>query len=368
MVLQVCEAQCNDALPDRSRTRRGCHGRAAVVYGCAVPLLSPLQARPDSAADLIRVNQALRAAAVTGDEFLTEVTSHLIPAGGKRLRPAFVIASALALDPDGAATDAVTDEMVRGGVSVELVHLGSLYHDDVMDDAETRRGIEAVNHRWGNLKAILAGDFLLAKASELAASLGTEVAALLAATIGRLCEGQVRELQLIYDRSRTEDQYFLAIQGKTAELYATSCRIGGLVAGADNETLDRLTSFGLAYGMAFQIVDDVLDLVASDEELGKPSGNDLREGVYTLPVIRMLADGHPVGELLGEPLDDDRRDRARAIIVDGPEIATSVETAQSYVTQALDALAPFEPTPALLGLRAAASNLLGALPAAAGSA
>ena len=328
-------------------------------------LLSPLQTRPRPDDDLARVEAALRAAAVTGDDFLTEVTSHLIPAGGKRLRPAFVIASALTCSPDGDSQDAVTDEMVCGGVAVELVHLGSLYHDDVMDDAETRRGIEAVNHRWGNLKAILAGDFLLAKASELAASLGTEVAALLAATIGRLCEGQVRELQLIYDRSRTEEQYLLAIQGKTAELYATSCRIGGLAAGVDGETLERLTSFGRAYGMAFQIVDDVLDLVASDEELGKPSGNDLREGVYTLPVIRMLAGGHPVGELLGQPLDDGRLDRARAIVVDGPEISTSVETAQDYVAGALDALAPLEATPAVVGLRAAASNLLGALPRAA---
>lgn len=346
--------------------RHECGNSAAVVYGCAVALLSPLQTRSRPDDDLARVEAALRAAAVTGDEFLTEVTSHLIPAGGKRLRPAFVIASALALDPDGAAPAAVTDEMVRGGVAVELVHLGSLYHDDVMDDAETRRGIEAVNHRWGNLKAILAGDFLLAKASELAASLGTEVAALLAATIGRLCEGQVRELQLIYDRSRTEEQYLLAIQGKTAELYATSCRIGGLVSGVDPRSLERLTSFGLAYGMAFQIVDDVLDLVATDEELGKPSGNDLREGVYTLPVIRMLADSHPsremLAELLGEPLDDERRDRARAIVVDSPEIATSVDTAQGYVSDALDALAPLDATPAVIGLRAAASNLLGTLP------
>ena len=348
----------------------GCFERgnpAVVVYGCAVAPLSPLQARPTADDDLARVETTLRAAAVTGDEFLTEVTSHLIPAGGKRLRPAFVIASALALNPQGAAPTAVTDEMVCGGVAVELVHLGSLYHDDVMDDAQTRRGIEAVNHRWGNLKAILAGDFLLAKASELAASLGTDVATLLAATIGRLCEGQVRELQLIYDRSRTEDQYLLAIGGKTAELYATSCRIGGLVAGVDPATLECLSAFGLAYGMAFQIVDDVLDLVASDEQLGKPSGNDLREGVYTLPVIRMLANGHPVGDLLGQPLDDAQRDEARAVVVAGSEIATSVETAQSYVSQALDALEPFDATPGVVGLRAAASNLLGVLPRAAGA-
>ncbi len=342
------------------RTAEGGIG-AVVVYGCAVAPLSPLQARTSPDEDLVRVEASLRAAAVTDDEFLTEVASHLIPAGGKRLRPAFVIAAALALDPDGAAPDAVTDDMVCGGVAVELVHLGSLYHDDVMDDAATRRGIEAVNHRWGNLKAILAGDFLLAKASELAASLGTEVAALLAATIGRLCEGQVRELQLIYDISRTEEQYLLAIRGKTAELYATACRIGGLVAGADRDVLECLSNFGRAYGMAFQIVDDVLDLVASDEELGKPSGNDLREGVYTLPVIRMLADGHPLADLLGQPLDDLRRDQARSLVVAGSEIATSVATARNYVADSLEALAGLEPTPGVVGMRAAASNLLGTL-------
>ncbi len=359
-------AQCNEGPPTRSLTI-GCLSGGSVVYGGTVTPLSPLQARPNAQDDLARVESALRAAAITGDEFLTEVTSHLIPAGGKRLRPAFVIASALALDPDSAAPTAVSEEMICGGVAVELVHLGSLYHDDVMDDAQTRRGIDAVNHRWGNLKAILAGDFLLARASELAASLGTEVAALLAATIGRLCEGQVRELQLIYDRRRTEEQYLLAIAGKTADLYATSCRIGGLVAGVDSETLECLTIFGLAYGMAFQIVDDVLDLIASDEQLGKPSGNDLREGVYTLPVIRLLADGSPASErlegLLGEPLDDAQRDKARAIVVGSAEIASSVTTAQNYVNQALEALESFDATPAVVGLRASASNLCGALPA-----
>ena len=133
--------------------------------------LSPLQYRADPIGDLQRVEAALRDAATTDDDFLTEVASHLIPAGGKRLRPGFVIAAALCLDPNGDRPDAMTEAMVRGGVAVELVHLGSLYHDDVMDEAETRRGIEAVNHRWGNLTAILAGDFLLAKASELALSL-----------------------------------------------------------------------------------------------------------------------------------------------------------------------------------------------------
>ena len=323
--------------------------------------LTPLQYRTDAATDLSRVEEALREAAKTDDDFLTEVASHLIPAGGKRRRPAFLIASALALDPAGNESDRLTEEMVRGGVAVELVHLGSLYHDDVMDEAETRRGIEAVNHRWGNLTAILAGDFLLAKASELAASLGTEVAELLAATIGRLCEGQVRELQLIYDVTRNEEQYLQAIAGKTAELYATSCRIGGIVGGAERDVINKLTEFGHAYGMAFQVVDDILDLVATDEELGKPSGNDIREGVYTLPVIRMIASGDPVKELLGGPLDEKTRDQARAAVVNGPEIASSIETAQNFVDRALSTVEDLPATPGMQGMRDAATNLLSAL-------
>ena len=323
--------------------------------------LTPLQHRVDPNADLGRVEAALREAATTDDDFLTEVASHLIPAGGKRLRPAFVIAAALSLDPAGDRPESLSDEMVRGGVAVELVHLGSLYHDDVMDEAETRRGIEAVNHRWGNLTAILAGDFLLAKASELAASLGTEVAELLAATIGHLCEGQVRELQLIYDTRRSEEQYLQAISGKTAALYATSCRIGGILSGADRSVVDQLTEFGHAYGMAFQVVDDILDLIATDEELGKPSGNDLREGVYTLPVIRMIADGHPVRELLGQQLDEESRDTARTLVVEGPEIATSVVTAQEFVDNALAALDGLPATPGVQGMRDAATSLLSTL-------
>ena len=323
--------------------------------------LTPLQYRTVAATDLSRVEEALREAAKTDDDFLTEVASHLIPAGGKRLRPAFLIASALALDPAGDASDRLTEEMVRGGVAGEVVHLGSLYHDDVMDEAETRRGIEAVNHRWGNLTAILAGDFLLAKASELAASLGTEVAELLAATIGRLCEGQVRELQLIYDVTRNEEQYLQAIAGKTAELYATSCRIGGIVGGAERDVINKLTEFGHAYGMAFQVVDDILDLVATDEELGKPSGNDIREGVYTLPVIRMIASGDPVKELLGGPLDEKTRDQARAAVVNGPEIASSIETAQNFVDRALSTVEDLPATPGMQGMRDAAANLLSAL-------
>ena len=199
------------------------------------------------------------AAVVAEDELMAQMGSHLITAGGKRARPLFAVASAAALAPDVAGVEAaVTDDVILGGVSVELVQVGSLCHDDVIDEAETRRGVESVNVRWGNLKAILAGDFLLAKASEIAAGLGTEVAGLLAATIGRLCEGEVHELRRAYDPTRTEASYLAAIEGKTAALFATACRVGGIVGDLPRERIDQLTEFGLRYGMAFQIVDDVL--------------------------------------------------------------------------------------------------------------
>ena len=138
-----------------------------------------------------------------------------------------------------------------------------------MDEAQIRRQVPSVNARWGNLRAILAGDFLLAKASEIAASLGTEVAGLLASTIGELCKGQVAELQTLYDPGRTEQQYYPSIAGKTASLFAAATRIGGIVAGLEREAIDRLTEFGRLYGMGFQVIDDILDVIATDEQLGK---------------------------------------------------------------------------------------------------
>jgi heptaprenyl diphosphate synthase len=310
--------------------------------------------------DLVRVEEALRASVRADDEFLTEVASHLIVAGGKRVRPAFAVAAA--------ATSGrlpVSDSVILGGVSVELVHLGSLYHDDVMDDAAMRRTVESVNARWGNLKAILAGDFLLARASEIAASLGTEVAGLLAATIGRLCEGQVRELQHTYDVARTEDSYLSSIDGKTAALFATACRIGALVEDLPREHVDLLTSFGRHYGMAFQIVDDILDVVATDEQLGKPSGHDLVEGVYTLPVIRTMAapGGDELRSLLGSPIEGETLDRVRKLVRSNGTVADSLDVARGYVQQATLALEPLGESEASAALAAAAEALLGSVEA-----
>jgi len=171
-----------------------------------------LTSEPVIVDDLARVETALRASVAAEDPFLTEVVSHLMNAGGKRGRPMFAVAAGACAHPD---LRPATDDVIAGGVAVELVHLGSLYHDDVMDEADTRRTVESVNARWDNLTAILAGDYLLAKASEIAASLGTEVAGLLARTIAHLCEGQVYELQHTFNVGRTETDYLRSMRACT---------------------------------------------------------------------------------------------------------------------------------------------------------
>ena len=314
---------------------------------------------PGLGADLERVEKELRRSVQADDAFLTEVASHLLDAGGKRLRPA------LALAAGHLRTTPVDQDVIRGAASVELVHLGSLYHDDVMDEAATRRQVDSVNARWGNLVAILAGDFLLARASEIAASLGPEVSGLLAATIGSLCEGQVRELQHVFDVSRTESAYLDAISGKTASLMSAACRIGALAAQLPRTDVDALTCYGRNIGMVFQIVDDVLDVIATDEELGKPSGHDLVEGVYTLPVIRALAateTGDTLRSLLGGPVEGSDLATVRATVRQNGAVRAACDVARSYADAAADALAPLPPGTVVDGLSSLGHHLVDTLP------
>jgi heptaprenyl diphosphate synthase len=307
-------------------------------------------------ADVERIEAALLASVRTDDTYLNEIASHLIVAGGKRLRPVLtLVAVQIAGGP-------ATDDAVQGGISCELVQTGSLYHDDVMDEAPTRRGVETVNAKWGNLQAILAGDFLLSRASEIAASLGTEVAALLARTIGRLCEGQIEELRHTYNVARPESSYLASIAGKTASLYATSARIGGLVAGFDRDTIDALTDYGHAFGMVFQIVDDLLDVTSTDDQLGKPAGHDMVEGVYTLPVLRTLQRGGIAAasllDLLGRPLEPSEREKALEIVRAHGGIESAAGTAREWVVAAETACDRLPSSAATEALRASPAALL----------
>ncbi|MFM7616639.1 MAG: polyprenyl synthetase family protein [Actinomycetes bacterium] len=299
--------------------------------------MSPLDALglPGLPDDLERIEGGLRSAVAHADPFLGEVAGHLVAAGGKRLRPALAIVAARAARGADAPVDAV---VITGGCSVELVHLGSLYHDDVIDEAETRRGVESVNARWSNIVAILAGDFLLARASELAASLGADVAALLASTIGELCRGQVLELQNLFNPEHEREAYLSAIAGKTASLFATSSRIGGMVSGVDESTLSALTAFGDHLGMCFQIVDDILDLTADTDTLGKPAGNDLMEGVYTLPVIAALERSAELRARLGGEIAPEEVDGIRAMVRAAGGVEVAREVAIVEATKANDVL------------------------------
>ncbi len=321
---------------------------------------SPLLTIPSMDADRELIEQAMLDSVVTPDAYLNQLASHLIVAGGKRLRPVLAVAGAQIFG------DSASHDVVRGGVACELVHLGSLYHDDVMDEADTRRGVETVNAKWGNLQAILAGDFLLSRASEIAASLGTEVAGLLARTIGWLCEGQIEELRHTYDLARTEESYLRSIHGKTASLYGTAARIGGIVAGHPRPVIEALTEYGNAYGTVFQIVDDILDITATDEQLGKPAGHDMVEGVYTLPVLRTLALDSPaaveLGDLLGSPLDAAAQDKALAIVRSNDGLRSAADAARAYVDRAEQLCDDFPDSDATAALRAAPRALLASVP------
>ena len=285
--------------------------------------------------DLERVDTALRGAVDHHDRFLAEVGSHLFSAGGKRVRSTLTIVSSYTVV--GVERPA-SEQAVIGGVACELVHLGSLYHDDVIDEADTRRGVPSVNARWSNIVAILAGDYLLARASSLAASLGSDVAGLLAATIAELCRGQVGELQHLFDVTRNEEHYYSSIEGKTAALFATACRIGGMVSSAPAPTLDALESFGHHVGMCFQIVDDCLDLTGTDAALGKTPGQDLLEGIYTLPVIYALRESPELRTGLGRPLAIDAVDELRTQVIASGAVDAARSVAVDHATKAIEAL------------------------------
>lgn len=324
---------------------------------------APLFALPGHDASVARIETALQESVHTPDPYLQEIASHLIVAGGKRLRPLLtLVAAQVDTSTNGVVGDELREKAVQGGISCELVQTGSLYHDDVMDEAATRRGVETVNAKWGNLQAILAGDFLLSRASEIAASLGTEVAGLLARTIGRLCEGQIEELRHTYNAARPEASYLSSISGKTASLYATAARIGGLVAELDRPHIDALTQFGEAFGMVFQIVDDVLDVTATDEQLGKPAGHDMVEGVYTLPVLRTLQAGGVAAvellSLLGRPLDAVEQDKALGIVRSNGGLEAAIAVGREWADRAEAACELLPPSAATAALAAAPSALL----------
>nr|WP_309650173.1 polyprenyl synthetase family protein [Nocardioides sp.] len=258
--------------------------------------------------------------------YVTEAASHLLSAGGKRFRPLLVLLAAEAGEhPD-------SDEVVTAACVVEITHVGSLYHDDVMDEADLRRGADSANSRFDNLVAILTGDFLFAKSSELTARLGADAVRIQAETFTRLVEGQILETVPPGPGDDPLQHYLDVVAGKTGSLIATSARYGARFGGASREVEEALTAYGEIVGSAFQLSDDILDVASESEESGKTPGTDLREGVPTLPSLMARASTDPADARLIELLDADLADDAlHAEALDLLRKHPAMEQARAYV-------------------------------------
>ncbi|MET8843440.1 polyprenyl synthetase family protein [Streptomyces rubiginosohelvolus] len=298
----------------------------------------------DVQSGLAAVEAGLLEATKSGVPFITDAAQHLLRAGGKRFRPLLVMLASQFGDPDAPG-------VVPAAVVVELTHLATLYHDDVMDEADARRGVPSANTRWGNSVAVLTGDFLFARASHILADLGPEAVRIQAEAFERLVTGQILETAGPRDGRDPVDHYLDVLSGKTGSLVAVSGRFGAMMSGADERTVDVLTQYGERLGIAFQLADDVLDIASDSHESGKTPGTDLREGIPTLPVLRLraqaAADGKPDDLELVELLDGDlSSDDALAEVLRRLRAHPALEQArQDTVRYAQEARATLAPLP-----------------------
>jgi heptaprenyl diphosphate synthase len=253
---------------------------------------------------LTSVEDMLRVAVKSDHSLLADSSRHLAEAGGKRFRPMLVLLAAEFGDP-------AAPGVVPAAVVVELTHLATLYHDDVMDEAVMRRGEASANSRWDNTVAILTGDYLFARASDILADLGPDAVRIQARTFARLVQGQIEETTGPAEGADPLEHYLNVVAGKTGSLIAASGHLGALLAGADPEVVSTLTSVCEKIGIAFQLSDDILDVASESDESGKTPGTDLREGVHTLPVLHVLRSTDPSDAHLRELLVSDLSDDAR---------------------------------------------------------
>ena len=298
-----------------------------------------------------RIEQLMETELRGSDDLLTEAVLHLFQAGGKRFRPLFTVLSAQ-LGPEPNAY-----EVTVAGAVIELVHLATLYHDDVMDEARVRRGAPSANVRWGNSIAILAGDYLFATASRLVAQLGPDAVRLIAETFAQLVTGQMRETRGAAEGMDSVEHYMKVVHEKTACLIDAAGRFGATFSGADQQQVERLGRLGGIVGTAFQISDDIIDIDSEPDESGKVPGTDLREGVQTLPVMFALKETGPdadrLRELLAGPIQDDAAvAEALTLLRASAGMAKAKETVMRYAAVAREELTQL---PDLPGRRALAS-------------
>jgi heptaprenyl diphosphate synthase len=295
--------------------------------------------------DLALVEAALREAHFGGDEMFAEVSRHMMEAGGKRFRAMLLLLAAR-------FGDWRDKRIVPAAVAIELTHLATLFHDDVMDEAVMRRGSPSANALFGNSVAILAGDYLFARASRILADLGPEAVRIQAETFSRLVDGQLAETVGVRAGGDPLDHYMRVITDKTGSLIATSGRFGALFAGASDAVVDQLADACMRIGVAWQLSDDVLDVASSSDESGKSPGTDLKQGVRTLPVLYALRSADPSGERLrtllslGELTDPDLHAEALSLLRESPHIEEARETVRSWIAGAQSIVAGLPDVPA----------------------
>lgn len=298
----------------------------------------------DLAMGLADVEAGLKVAVSSDDPFVADASRYLVDAGGKRFRPLLVLLAAQFGDPRA-------DGVVPAGVVVELTHLATLYHDDVMDEASMRRGARSANARWDNTIAILTGDFLFARSSAILADLGPEAVRIQAHTFERLCKGQIRETIGPREGQDPIDHHLEVIADKTGSLIAASGRYGSLMAGASPDAVEILTEFGERIGIAFQLADDIVDITSESMQSGKTPGTDLREGIPTLAGLYALSSDDPADarlqDLLGRPLTDDAEHaEALALLREHRALDLARIEAQRWAGLARESLSPLPDTPA----------------------
>jgi len=329
---------------------RTADNRSSVTGASAVAAAGLDIVDPDLSASLAGVmavvEAELRDCVTSADPLVTEAARHLVEAGGKRFRPMLVALGAHFGDPTAAL-------VVPAAVVMELTHLATLYHDDVMDEASVRRGAPSANSRWTNSVAILVGDYLFARAADIAADLGIDAVRLQARTFARLVHGQIAETVGPRDGDHPVGHYLQVIAEKTGSLIAASARFGGMFGGAPAAHVEALSGYGETIGVAFQLSDDLLDIAAEPAESGKTPGTDLRQGVPTLPVLyaRASESGDAVSRRLREILrcgpltDDDLHAEALGLLRESPALKQARQTVRSYAEDARAKLAPLPDNP-----------------------
>jgi heptaprenyl diphosphate synthase len=275
--------------------------------------------------DLKKVEDLMRSH-IKGDyPLVVETSRHLVEAGGKRLRPLLTLLSSQFGDP-------TNYDIIKAAVCCELTHLATLYHDDVMDDAAIRRGVISANKKWDNAVAILTGDYLFSKVSDMLADIGPEAVKLQAKTFERLVIGQIKETQGKSEGLSQIDHYMKVVADKTGSLIATSARFGALLSGASMEVVETLTKFGEKIGVAFQVADDLLDIASTETASGKTPGTDLKEGVPTLVTLFVMADNDPADRVLIEKLSKPISDQDLAGVIQELRNHKALKKVQDYLS------------------------------------